>query len=613
MRVTDPFRLPAGVRTVTDAFLRTVENHPDELALTDAGGSLALTWREYAERVAALASGLRGLGVTAGDRVALLMGNRPEFNLIDSAALFLGAIPFSIYPTSASEQMAYLAGHAEPAVYVVDPEARPRMEEARVAGPVFYLENDRDGRSALDQIEGFAAERIDLNGQSERLAPDDVLTLIYTSGTTGPPKGVELTHSALLFTIKATLENVPLPERGRLVSYLPHAHVVDRFASHYLQMATASTTTTLPDGKAIFSLTPSVEPTLFFAVPRTWERLRQSLTAELAAGPDADRFRRMLELGGRRVVALGDGSRLDASAEDEWQQLNASVGARIRRRIGLDEASWLVTGSTTTEPELLRFFAALGMPVCENWGMSENCGLGTLNDPVRPRLGRVGRALPGTELTLADDGEILCRGPHLMRGYRGDPAATAAAIDPRGWLHTGDVGTIDADGFVAIVDRKKEIIINSSGKNMSPTNIEAAVRNSSPIIGQVCCVGDARPFNTALIVLDPEAARAVAAAAGGDAWRREDVVGHPAVKAAVESAVRVANHRLARVEQIRRYRVLPDEWPADGDLVTPTLKLRRQAVLRRYRDIIEDLYRPDRPASRLPPAQPGGTHDDPVD
>lgn len=612
MRVTDPFRLPAGVRTVTDAFLRTVENHPDELALTDAGGSLALTWREYAERVAALTSGLRGLGVTAGDRVALLMGNRPEFNLIDSAALFLGAIPFSIYPTSASEQIAYLAGHAEPAVYVVDPEARPRMEEARVAGPIFYLENDRDGRSALDQIEGFAAERIDLNGQSERLAPDDVLTLVYTSGTTGPPKGVELTHSALLFTIKATLENIPLPERGRLVSYLPHAHVVDRFASHYLQMATASMTTTLLDRRAIFSLTPSVEPTLFFAVPRTWETLRQSLTAELAGGPDADQFRRMLELGSRRVVARSDGSRLAASAEDEWQQLNASVGARIRRRIGLDEASWLVTGSTTTEPELLRFFAALGMPVCENWGMSENCGLGTLNDPVRPRLGRVGRALPGTELTLADDGEILCRGPHLMRGYRGDPAATAAAIDPRGWLHTGDVGTIDADGFVAIVDRKKEIIINSSGKNMSPTNIEAAVRNSSPIIGQVCCVGDARPFNTALIVLDPEAARAVAAEAGSDALRYEDVVEHPAVKAAVESAVRVANHRLARVEQIRRYRVLPDEWPADGDLVTPTLKLRRQAVLRRYRDIIEDLYRPGRSAGRLPLAQPGGTHDDPV-
>jgi long-subunit acyl-CoA synthetase (AMP-forming) len=377
-------------------------------------------------------------------------------------------------------------------------------------------------------------------------------------------------------------------------------------------MATASTTTTLPDGKAIFSLTPSVEPTLFFAVPRTWERLRQSLTAELAAGPDADRFRRMLELGGRRVVARGDGSRLDASAEDEWQQLNASVGARIRRRIGLDEASWLVTGSTTTEPELLRFFAALGMPVCENWGMSENCGLGTLNDPATPRLGRVGRALPGTELTLADDGEILCRGPHLMRGYRGDPEATATAIDPRGWLHTGDIGTIDADGFVTIVDRKKEIIINSSGKNMSPTNIEAAVRNSSPIIGQVCCVGDARPFNTALIVLDLEAARAVAAAAGSDALRHEDVVEHPAVKAAVESAVQVANHRLARVEQIRRYRVLSDEWPADGDLVTPTLKLRRQEVLRRYRDIIEDLYRPERSTSRLPPAQPGGTHDDPV-
>ena len=557
--------------------------------------SLALTWREYAQRVAALASGLKELGVAAGDRVALLMGNRPEFNLIDSAALFLGAIPFSIYPTSASEQIAYIAAHAKPAVYVVDPEARQRMEEAGVSGTIFYLENDEDGRSALDQIEGFAEERIDLHEHSERITPDDVLTLIYTSGTTGPPKGVELTHSALLFTIKAALENVPLPERGRLISYLPHAHVVDRFASHYLQMATASMTTTLLDGKTVFSLAPSVEPTLFFAVPRTWEKLRQSLTAELQGGMEADQFRRMLELGSRRVFARSDGSQLDARAEDEWQQLNASVGAQIRRRIGLQEANWLVTGSTTTEPELLLFFAALGMPVCENWGMSENCGVGTLNDPDTPRIGSVGRALPGTELALADDGEILCRGPHLMRGYRSDPEATATAIDGRGWLHTGDIGAIDADGFVAIVDRKKEIIINSSGKNMSPANIEASVRNSSPIIGQVCCIGDARPFNTALIVLDPEAARAVAAEAGDDTLRLEYIVEHPAVKATVESAVEAANHRLARVEQIRRFRVLPDEWPADGDLVTPTLKLRRQEVLRRYRDIIEDLYRPERP------------------
>jgi long-chain acyl-CoA synthetase len=523
------------------------------------------------------------------------MGNRPEFNLIDSAALFLGAIPFSIYPTSASEQIAYIAAHAEPAVYVVDPEARQRMEEARVSGTVFYLESDQDGRSVLDQIESFAEERINLHEHSQRIAPDNVLTLIYTSGTTGPPKGVELSHSAMLFAIKTTLEIIPLPERGRLISYLPHAHVVDRFASHYLQMATASMTTTLLSGKTVFSLTPSVEPTMFFAVPRTWEKLRQSLTAELQAGMEADQFRKMLELGSRRVFAQNEGSQPDPRAEEEWQQLNASVGAQIRKRIGLQEASWLVTGSTTTEPGLLRFFAALGMPVCENWGMSEICGVGTLNDPVTPRIGSVGRALPGTELTLSDDGEILCRGPHLMRGYRNDPEATESTIDGRGWLHTGDIGTVDADGFVAIVDRKKEIIINSSGKNMSPTNIEASVRNSSPIIGQVCCIGDARPFNTALIVLDPEAARAVAAETGHNASRIEDIVEHPAVKAAVESAVEAANRRLARVEQIRRFRVLPDEWPADGRLVTPTLKLRRQEVLRRYRDIIDDLYRPERP------------------
>jgi long-chain acyl-CoA synthetase len=591
MQVTESLQLTSDVQTVADAFLRAVEHHPDEPALGDAEGSFALTWREYGARVSALASGLQTLGVGRGDRVALLMGNRPEFNLIDSAALFLGAIPFSIYSTSASEQIAYISGHATPKVYVVEPGARERLEAAGISEPVFYLETNRSGRSALDQIEGVGSAPVDLRALAAQIRPDDVLTLIYTSGTTGPPKGVELTHAALMFTIRAMLEGVPLPERGRLLSYLPHAHVVDRFATHYLGMATGSLTTTLRDGRTVFSHTPAIRPTMFFAVPRTWEKLRQSLTAELEAGPEADEFRTMLELGRRRVLA----AQLDAGAEAEWQGLRAALGMRIRQRLGLQDARWLVTGSTRVDLDMLMFFAALGMPVCENWGMSENCGLGTLNDSVNPRMGSVGRALPGTELKLADDGEILCRGGYLMRGYRDDPQATAAALDAGGWLHTGDLGAIDADGFVAIVGRKKEIIINASGKNMSPANIEATVRNSSPIIGQVCCIGDGRSFNTALIVLDPVVAEAVAAGHGDASLGLADLAEHAAVRATVESAVADANHRLARVEQIKRFRLLPDAWPADGDLVTPTMKLRRRAVLRRYAETIEELYQSDTP------------------
>jgi long-subunit acyl-CoA synthetase (AMP-forming) len=560
--LADSFQVDSGLRTIADAFLWALENHPDELALTEAAGDLALSWREYGERVAALASGLSGLGVGPGDRVALLMGNRPEFNLIDAASMFLGAIPLSIYPTSASEQIAYIAGHARPAVYVVEAEARSRIEEAGISGPILYVENDDEAHAVLSRIESAAGKPIDLHAQKHRIRPDNVLTLIYTSGTTGPPKAVELTHAALLFTIRATSRVVPLCERGRLISYLPHAHVVDRFASHYLQMATGSTTTTLLDAREVFAATPSVQPTMFFAVPRTWEKLRQSLTAELEAGADL-----------------------------------ASFGVGVRERLGLQAARWLVTGSTKTDPEMLRFFAALGMPVCENWGMSENCAVGTLNDAIRPRIGTVGKVLPGTELSLAADGEILCRGPHVMRAYRDDPEATAATIDADGWLHTGDLGAFDEDGNLSIIGRKKDIIINSSGKNMSPTNIEASVRNSSPIIGQVCCVGDSRPFNTALIVVDPEAARAAAAVsydpALGLTLGLAELVSLPEVRAGVRAAVEAANHRLSRVEQIKRYRILPDEWPADGGLVTPTMKLRREAVLERYRDVIEDLYSDD--------------------
>jgi long-chain acyl-CoA synthetase len=208
----------------------------------------------------------------------------------------------------------------------------------------------------------------------------------------------------------------------------------------------------------------------------------------------------------------------------------------------------------------------------------------------------VGRALPGTELRLADDGEILCRGPHLMRGYRDDAAATASTIDPNGWLHTGDLGTFDADGYLSIVGRKKEIIINSSGKNMSPANIEAAIRNSSPIIGQVCCVGDQRPFNTALIVLDPQIAAVTASENGGGARSLAELVQDPAIRESVDAAVSAGNQRLSRVEQIKRYRLLPDEWAPDGGLVTPTMKLRREAVLHRYRHTIDELYSEERTA-----------------
>jgi long-chain acyl-CoA synthetase len=591
--LTNPFRVDSGLRTVADAFLWAVENHPLQLALTDAGGTTALTWSEYGDRVAALAAGLRGLGVGSGDRVALLLGNRPEFNLLDAAAIFLGAIPFSIYPTAAGEQIAYIAEHAKPTVMVVEAEARGRIEAAGVPGPIFYVDHDDEGRSALDRIESFAGEAVDLRAQRRVIDSDDVLTLIYTSGTTGPPKAVELSHAALMFTIRATSQAVPIVERGRLISYLPHAHVVDRFASHYLQMATGSTTTTLLDSREVFAVARSVKPTMFFAVPRTWEKLRQSLTAELEAGSEAKRFQRMLELGRRRALAQSQGNGLAVPSEDEWQSLNGSLGLSLRERLGLQAARWLVTGSTKTDPDMLRFFAALGMPVCENWGMSENCSVGTLNDPVKPRIGTVGQVLPGTELALAADGEILCRGPHLMRGYRDDPEATAAAIDRDGWLHTGDVGAFDEHLNLSIVGRKKDIIINSSGKNMSPTNIEAAVRNSAPIVGQVCCIGDGRPFNTALIALDPLTAAAVGATAGDGALPLAELAAHPAVTAMVDAAVEAANRRLARVEQIKRYRILPEEWPADGGLVTPTMKLRRAAVLERYQDVIEDLYRPE--------------------
>jgi long-chain acyl-CoA synthetase len=312
------------------------------------------------------------------------MGNRPEFNLIDSAAMFLGAIPLSIYTTSASEQIAYIAGHAEPTVFVVEAEARARMEEAGITDSVFYLENEADGPSVLDRIEGFAREPVSLHEQSERIDPDDILTLIYTSGTTGPPKGVELSHAALLFTARATLGMIPIPEQGRMISYLPHAHVVDRFTSHYLQMTTGS----IGDHAA-----RREGNLLGHAFGRADDVLRgpadvgeAQAIADFRArnGEEAEEFRAMLELGRRRVLAQHEGSRLASGDEEEWQ------GSTSRWACGFaaDRPAGRLAGSAPAPPRPNRSCCGSsrrsGCPVCENWGMSECCSVGTLNDPVAP-------------------------------------------------------------------------------------------------------------------------------------------------------------------------------------------------------------------------------------
>jgi long-chain acyl-CoA synthetase len=329
------------------------------------------------------------------------------------------------------------------------------------------------------------------------------------------------------------------------------------------------------------------------AVPRIWEKLKAALEAGFAAEPDQQRrvaLARALALALEVVRCEQAGEAVPPERRRARERADAEVFAGVRERLGLDRVEYLISGAAPIAAEVLEFFAALGLPICEVWGMSEASLIATINPRDKIRIGTVGTALPGIELSLAADGELLVRGPTIMRGYRGDPRRTAEAIDAEGWLHSGDIAEIDADGYVTIVDRKKELIINAGGKNMSPSNIENRLKAACPLIGSAVAIGDRRPYNTALIVLDPMAAAAFAAAHGLPASSSSALAEHPAVRAEVLAGVERANASLSRVEQIKRHKVLSEEWQPGGDELTPTMKLRRRPIAEKYAAEIDEMY-----------------------
>jgi long-subunit acyl-CoA synthetase (AMP-forming) len=535
-RMTDGDRAPglAGA-TLCEAFQLTAARFAGHVALRTPGDAEVLTWGEYAERVRLVAGGLRGLGVGPGETVAMMLINRPEFHIVDTAALHLGATPFSVYNTSSPAQIQHLFANAQNRVVVTE---RRFIDKVRAAAPpsvehVLVLE---DGLPESDDP-SFASVW-------SAVSPSDIATLIYTSGTTGPPKGVQLTHANVMFALRSVDQVLPHAEPGRLVSYLPHAHLADRFVAHYTAIATGASVTSVAEASTVVEHLADVRPTSWLAVPRIWEKIKARLEAHGLAEPAA---------------------------------LAAEARAALRQRLGLADARYLISGAAPIAPSVLEYFAALGLPILEGWAMSETGCVGTMNPPGAARIGTVGRPVPGIELSLADDGELLMKGANVMAGYRNDPEKTAEAIDADGWLHTGDIATIDHEGYVAIVDRKKELIINAAGKNMSPANIELALKSASPLIGQCCAIGDRRPFNVALLVLDPDAASG-RSAMDADLLRE------------VAEAVQRANATLSRVEQIKRFKLLGSEWLPDGDELTPTLKLKRRVIAQKYAAEIDALY-----------------------
>jgi long-chain acyl-CoA synthetase len=526
-------------KTLCDAFDATVAAHAPAPALRSADGAVDWTWRDYADRVDAAAAGLHGVGVRRGDTVALWLSNRPEFHVADTAATRLGAAPFSVYTTFTVEQAEHVVGDAGSRVLVTEPAFLHKALAVRARGAtalelIVLVEGCHTEALTWDELLAAATAGFDAAATAAGVSPDDLATLIYTSGTTGAPKGVELTHRNVVAQCAALSEAFGLQPGLRAISWLPMAHIAERLSTHYLPMQLGWPVTCLADPRAVTALLPEVRPEFFFSPPRLWEKLRAATVSRLGETPDG-------------VPAL--------------------------RALGLDEVRVAITGAAACPAEVVAFWHGLGLPLFEVYGMSETTGVATVNAPGAVRIGTVGRALPGVEVAFSGEGEVLMRGPVVMSGYRNRPDATAEALDADGWLHSGDVGAIDDDGHLRIVDRIKELIISAAGKNMSPSNIEATIKSAGSAVGAVCAIGDGRPYNVALVTLDPAVAATVADA-------------HAEVAAQIERA----NERLARVEQIKRFTVLPVDWAAGEDELTPTMKLKRKPIAEKYAAEIDALY-----------------------
>jgi long-subunit acyl-CoA synthetase (AMP-forming) len=583
--------------TVPAAFRITASERAGEVAIRTQGDAVAWTWLDLRERVDALAAGLARLGVRRGDAVALLLSNRPEFHQADLAAMTLGATPFSVYNTYAPEQIRFVVSDAEAKVLVVEQALLANALAARPELPslehVIVVDGEApEGCLALDDVMADGEPGFDPEASIAPLGPEDVVTLIYTSGTTGPPKGVQICHRNVMATARTVTSVIQFPEHGRVISWLPAAHIAERTAHHYLPIAYGLQVTCCHDPRQITAYLAEVRPSWFFAVPRIWEKLKAGLEAMVAGLPAEQRepTERALDAALQKVRLEQRGEPVPGELAAAVAQADERIFAPLRARLGFDAFEAVNVGAAPTPVEVLEFFHAIGIPVAELWGMSETTGAGCVNPPGRIKIGTVGPPTAGIEVRLGDDGELLVRSDVVMLGYRNLPDRSAEAIDADGWLHTGDIAQIDADGYVRIVDRKKEIIINAAGKNMSPANIEATVKSASPLIGQAVVIGDGRPYNTALIVLDADFAPAWVAQQGIEGADLAALAGREDVRAAVQAGIDAANAKLARVEQIKRFHLVAGDWLPGGDELTPTMKLKRRPIADKYAAEIAALY-----------------------
>ncbi|MGA8247252.1 MAG: AMP-dependent synthetase/ligase [Nocardioides sp.] len=599
-------------RTVADALTATVERYGEQPAYSDkvSPGSATVneewrtfTWQQMYDAARDVAAALVDAGVEPGRTVAIMATNRIEHLVADMGAVLAGAVPMSIYNTLSPEQVAFIAGQSRPAAVFVETSDHLDRWRTALTSQAGVLAVVGIADAALDDprfatwgafvARGHDAPKDAVDARSAALTPDDAVTILYTSGTTGDPKGVVLTHRNVLFDCEAGLRIIDLERGIRSVSYLPYAHIAERILSLYNpQHHGDSHVHLVADPSLLLGALVETRPEEFFGVPRVWEKIQSGLSGMLAREPDAGKRAAVaaaMQVGVEYVESLQVGHTTSPELEARYQAANATVLGPIKAMLGLDRVVWAASASAPMPLDVAMFFAGLGIAIYDIWGMTETCGGATACGPGAFKLGTVGRAYPGIELRIADDGELLARGPIMTAGYHERPEATAALFDDDGWLHTGDIGAIDDDGFLTIVDRKKELIITSAGKNIAPSNIESYLKES-PIIGHALAFGDNRPYVVAVLTLDGEVAPVVAQMAGIEFTDLADLAAKPEMLAMAQEAVDRANERLSRPEQVKSFELLPVEWTAESEELTPTLKLKRRVVHAKYADVIDRLY-----------------------
>lgn len=599
---------PGPTTTLAAAFLAAVALRGERIALRHKWRGLwrPISWAEYGEQVRRIALALLASGLAPGDRACILGDTCPEWFFVDLAVITSGGISVGIYATNAPEQVAHVLNDCGARVLFVENEEQ-LDKVLQVGDRVPALERivvfDMEGLSGFDDPRVTSLTAFAQQGAAQpatrteqwrarvaAMAPADTAILIYTSGTTGPPKGAMISHANLVFQAAALHVVMPFGPADEILSFLPLSHIAERLLSALRPIFHGAVVNLAENQETAAQSIREISPTVFFAVPRLWEKFHSRAMLAARDGTALERLAfRLAFAAANRVLELRTaGERVPPWLALAWRLADRTVLHRTRKLVGMERARYVTTGAAPIAPELIRWYLVLGLDMMQAYGMTETAGVASLPPAGARRHGSVGVALPGTEIRLSDGGEILVRGPHVFGGYWNNPARTAEVM-AGGWLHTGDIGAMDEDGFIRVVDRLKDIIITSGGKNVAPSEIENELK-FSPYIADAVVIGEARPYLTALVMIDYENVARYAQDRAIPFTDYASLCTHEGIRALVAAEIDAVNDRFARVEQIKDFRVIDVQLTTEDEEFTPTLKLKRKVVARRHRALIDAMY-----------------------